>query len=174
MSISGIEQNTGSMQEMMSLMQGPPPKEGANAGSIEDMFSEIDQDGSGDLSEDEITAMQEKMQQGQEMMAMMQDIGMQMESGQSGAGAEAGSGGGDPLSSILESLTNEDSFDVMDSDEDGVVSSEEFAEYMGTTGSATTSDSSGQVDMKKNLMQQAIAAYQQSMQESDAGLDLIS
>jgi hypothetical protein len=104
----------------------------------------------------------------------MQDIGMNMESGQSNAGAEAGSSGGNPLSSILESLTDEDSFDIMDSDEDGVVSSEEFAEYMGTAGSDTASDSSGQTDMKNNLMQQAISAYQQRMQETDTALDLIS
>jgi len=87
-------------------------------------MEEFDADGNGELSEDELSALMEKLEAMQENLAMMNQMRM-------GESAEGDNGG--LIGSLMQTLSESGEAEAADADGDGVVTPEEVLEYFGIT-----------------------------------------
>lgn len=165
MTVSGVESNgLGALQELfeflrqekdkgvegegfLSSMEGkmPPPPDMEGKGVLSDeqkqkLLVEFDADGDGELSEEELQVMRDKMQQ---MHAMFSK--MQQNMGPGGAGDTEEED--DPLSALMGALQSSSKSEEIDADGDGAISEQELADYLGV--SVETLEAMGQGDPGK-------------------------
>lgn len=141
-----------SARELWAAVQGSTDSSGARAGAFDEtakreIIDEFDADGDGTLSDEELEALQEKLDAMGGMMAMMHRMRMGQD-GEGGAGAASGSS---------------DSTEEADLDGDGVVT---FAEWMEYAGMSTESSSSREGSMS-SLLRRAMAGYAASYGERE-------
>ena len=129
MSISSVGgQGASSLQELLAMMQSASQSSGetddTSASLSAKLMEEFDADGNGELSEDELAALMEKLEAMRENLAMMNQMRMDER-------PEGDDGG--LIGSLMQALDDSGETEAADADGDGVVSPEEVLEYFGIT-----------------------------------------
>ena len=99
------------------------------------LMNEFDSDGDGELSEDEMDALQSRMiDVAEDMVAGVAPPSMQAAGGAgSASGDDEDEDEFDAVSTLMDALSESESVDAADADENGVVTEQELADYLGVS-----------------------------------------